>query len=158
MNALSITHPLFCSHICSQNPLRANHLPLSAPHPRTRLPHRQRQRLERTLRAVMIIVPPQHIHVQRHARLHAPAAQAVVDHLRVQRAEHRAREAEVAVEERPVREVDDGAREGFVQGRVGAAEAVEAEACAEGGGEGGAEGEEGVFGGVVVVDWRSGGG
>lgn len=80
----------------------------------------------------------------------------MVDHLRVQRADHGTLEIKVADEERPVREVDDGGGEGFVEGAAGVGEAFEAGAGAEGGGEGGAEGEEGVFGCVVVIDWNGG--
>lgn len=62
---------------------------------------------------------------------------------------------QIGDEEGPVRKVDDGAREGFVEGGVGAAEAGEAGRCGEGGFEGGAEGEAGVFSCVVVVDYTT---
>ena len=77
----------------------------------------------------------------------------MVDHLAVQRPDHRPREIKVADEEGAGRDVEDGAGEGLVEGGVAVAEAGEAGAGAEGGGEGGAEGEEGVFSRVVVVDW-----
>ena len=78
----------------------------------------------------------------------------MVYHLRVQRPDHGALEIKVADEEGPVGEVDDGGGEGFVKRAGGVGEAFEAGAGAESGGEGGAEGEEGVFGCVVVIDWN----
>ena len=87
---------------------------------------------------MVIVLPAQHIHVQRHARGLAPALQAVVDHLRAQGADFLAAEAELADEEGPVREVDDRAREGFVQRGVGGAEARKPCPCAQRGGEGAA--------------------
>ena len=76
----------------------------------------------------------------------------MMHHLAAQRADHGTLEVEIADEERAGGDVEDGAREGFVEGGVGVAEAGEAGAGAEGGCEGGAEGEEGVFSCVVVVD------
>lgn len=76
----------------------------------------------------------------------------MVDHLRIQRPDHRARETEIADEERAGGDVDDGAGEGFVERGVGVAEALKAFARAEGLRKGRAEGEEGIFCGVVVVD------
>ena len=92
--------------------------------------------------------------MQRDARGLAPALQAVMHHLRAQRADLLGLEAEDADEEGPVREVDDRAREGLVQRGVGGAEAREAGARAQRGGEGAAKREERVFRGVVVVDWE----
>ena len=100
----------------------------------------------------MIITPPNHIDMQRHPGRHCPAAQAMMYHLAIQLPDHRCLKVEVADKEGPRGDVDDGAGEGFVEGRVAVAEAGEAGAGPQGGGEGGAEGEEGVFGRVVVVD------
>ncbi|KAL9116308.1 MAG: hypothetical protein Q9187_007167, partial [Circinaria calcarea] len=77
-----------------------------------------------------------------------------MDHLRIQRPNHGALEIKVADEEGPVGEVNDGGGEGFVERAGGIGEAFETGARAEGGGEGGAEGEEGVFGGVMIIDWK----
>ncbi len=76
----------------------------------------------------------------------------MMHHLAVQLPHHRPREAEIAHEERARGDVEDGAGERFVEGRVAVAEAGEAGARAQGAGEGGAEREERVFGRVVVVD------
>lgn len=101
---------------------------------------------------MMIVVPPQHIHMQRDAGALGPARQAVVHHLGVQGAHGRGREGEVADEEGPRGDVEDGARQGFVERAVGVAEAGDTGARAQRRGEGGAEREEGIFGRVVVVD------
>ncbi|CAD6572487.1 MAG: hypothetical protein ASARMPREDX12_005245 [Alectoria sarmentosa] len=61
---------------------------------------------------------------------------------------------EIADEEGAGGYVEDGAGESFVEGCVAVAEAGEAGAGTQSGGEGGAEGEEGVFGCMVVVDYR----
>lgn len=74
-------------------------------------------------------------------------------HLAAQVADLLALETEVDDAVGPVREVDDGAREGFVEGRVGGAEAREARGAAQRGGEGIAERYAAVFSGVVVVDF-----
>lgn len=100
----------------------------------------------------MVVIPPQHIYMQRDARVLRPAAQAMLHHLGVQLAHHGGLEAEVTDEEGARGDVEDGAGKGFVEGRVGVAEAGDARARAQRGGEGGAEGEERVFGCVVVVD------
>ena len=76
----------------------------------------------------------------------------MMHHLAVELAHHGSREAEIADEEGPRGDVEDGAGKGLVERGVAVAEAGEAGAGAQGGREGGAEGEEGVFGRVVVVD------
>ena len=60
----------------------------------------------------------------------------MMHHLRAQRADLLVREAEHPDEEGPVAEVDDGTGEGFVERRVGGAEAPQTGAGAEGFGEG----------------------
>lgn len=102
---------------------------------------------------MVIILSPQTIDMQRHARGLRKALQSVRYHLRTQVANLLSLEPEVYYGERPVGEVDYGAGQCFVQGRVGVAEAREPRAGAEGGFECGSESEECVFGGVVVVDW-----
>ena len=79
-----------------------------------------------------------------------------MDHLAIQLPDHGTLEAEFADEEGARGDIDDGAGEGLVEGRVAVAEAGEAGAGAQGGGEGGAEREESIFGRVVVVDYRKG--
>ena len=82
----------------------------------------------------------------------AEALERVRKHLRRQGADPLVHEAEVGHTERSRGHVDDGTGEGFVEGRVGGAEAADPCAGAEGAAEGGAEGEKGVFCRVVVVD------
>lgn len=143
----------------SQNPLRTPHLPLPPPHPLTRHPTRPRHSLKRALAPMMIILPPQTIHMQRYPGRLCPTAQPMMYHLRAQAADAGVQEPEGAgaggrgADEEGARgDVEHGAGEGFVERGVGVAEAGEGGAGAEGGGEGGAEGEERVFGCVVVVD------
>ena len=77
----------------------------------------------------------------------------MMDHLAVQLSHHGSVEAEITDEEGPRGDVEDGAGKGLVERGVAVAEASEAGAGAQGVREGGAKGEEGVFGRVVVVDW-----
>jgi len=109
---------------------------------------------------MMIVLAPQAIDMQRQTRLLRKALQPVRQHLAAQIAELLARQAEVYDAEGPRGEVDDGAGQGFVERGVGGAEADKAERGEGRGREGevqaAAEGEEGVFGGVVVVDWVGG--
>lgn len=114
----------------SQHPLRAPHLPLPPLHPPTRHPTRPRQRLKRALRPMMIILPPNHINMQRRPTRHRPATQPMVNHLAVQPPNHGTLEVEIADEEGARGDVEDGAGEGLVEGRVGVAEAGEAGAWA----------------------------
>lgn len=113
---------------------------------------RHRQCLERALAPMMIVFPSQHIHMQRNARALRPTRKAMLHHLRIQRTHHRGRKIEVADEEWTGGDVEDGAREGFVEGCVGVAEAGDSGAGTQGGGESGTEREEGIFGGVMVVN------
>ncbi len=76
----------------------------------------------------------------------------MMNHLTIQPPNHRPLEIEIAHEERAARDVEDGAGESFVEGCVGVAEAHQAGAGTEGFGEGGTEGEEGIFGCVMVVN------
>lgn len=82
----------------------------------------------------------------------------MVDHLAVQLPDHRALEVEFAYEERTGGDVDNRARKGFIEGCIAGAEADEAGAGTQSVTEGGAEGEEGVFGCVMVVDCFGGSG
>ena len=120
----------------TQSPLRTRHLPLPPRHAARRLPHRNSRRLERALGAVVVIVAPQTVHVQRDAGGLGEALQAVRDHLGAEVADLLALQAQVYDAVRAVRQVDDGAAEGLVQRRVGVSEARQARRRAEGAREG----------------------
>lgn len=64
-----------------QNTLRTRHLPLLARHPRGSHPDSPGNSLERTLRLVVVILTPQHIHVHSHARTLGERLQDMRDHL-----------------------------------------------------------------------------
>ena len=102
----------------------------------------------------MIITSPNHVHVERHASRHRPAAQTMMHHLAIQLPNHRSLKVEIADEKGARGYVDDGAGKRFVERRVAVAEASEAGTRTQGGLEGGAESEEGILGCVVVVDCR----
>ena len=82
----------------------------------------------------------------------AEALEAVREHLRCQGADPLIRKAEVGHAKGPRGDVDDGPGEGFVEGRVGGAEAAESRTGAERAAQGRSEREKGVFCRVVVVD------
>ena len=136
----------------SKHALGTPHLPFLSLEPRTSHPTRPRQRLERTLRPVVIIAPLYHIHMQRHPGRHRPAAQPMMHHLAIQLPNHRPLKVKIANEERAGRNVDDCTGKSFVERRVAVAEAGETGAGTQSGLEGGAEREEGIFTCVVVVD------
>ena len=123
------------SHL-EQHTLGTRHLSLAPNNRRARHPQCNSQRLERALRAVVVVVAVQAVHVHRHAGALREAVQAVRDHLAAQVADLLAAQAQVADAVGAVGEVDDGAREGFVEGAVGGAEAGEAGGGVEGGFEG----------------------
>lgn len=141
---LSYLHTIFIHHHnCSsqqkhleQHTLSTRHLSLPPNNRRARHPQRNSQRLERTLRPVVVVVAVQARHVHRHARSLREAVQTVRDHFAAQVADFLAAQLQVADAVRAVGEVYDGAREGFVEGAVGGAEAGEACGCVEGGFEG----------------------
>ena len=101
---------------------------------------------------MVVITPPQYIHMQRHASRLAKALQSMMDHLCTQSTNLLILEAKFTDEEGTIGEVNYGAGKGFIEGRVAGAEAGKAGSRAEGRGEGAAEGQEGVFGSVMVVD------
>jgi hypothetical protein len=72
---------------------------------------------------VVVVVAVQAVHVHGDAGALREAVQAVRDHLAAQVAELLAAQAQVADAVGAVGEVDDGAREGFVQRAVGGSEA-----------------------------------
>lgn len=133
-----------------QHPLRTPHLPTL--HPRSRHPTRQRQSLERALRPMMIVIPPQHINMTSHPRGHRPTAQTMMNHLGIQPTHHRPPKPKFPHKKRPAADIHHGATERLVEGRIAVPEPGETGARAEGGFETGAESEEGVFGGMVIVD------
>jgi hypothetical protein len=83
---------------------------------------------------VIVAVQTRHVHCD--PRSLREAVQAVRDHLAAEVADFLATELQVADAEGAVGEVNDGAREGFVERTVGGAEAGEACGCVEGGFEG----------------------
>src|SRR5579862_9737434 len=74
------------------------------------------------------------------------------DHLRGQVSNLSVLEAKLADEVGPGRDVDDGARDGFVERRMGVAKTPQALAVTEGLGECFAKAKESVLGRVVVVN------
>lgn len=138
-----------------QRPLGARHLALPPGNPRDGGPDGNGRGLEGALGPVVVVVAAQAVDVQRDAGGLCEALEGVGNHLGAEVADALAAEAEVDDGVGPVRDVDDGAREGLVEGAVGVTEAGDADGGAEGGVEGGAEGYADVLGGVVVVDWES---
>lgn len=102
---------------------------------------------------MMIITPSQHIHMQRRPTSLRPRIQPMMNHLTIQRSYHRSLEAKGPHEERSAGDIQYSAGKGFVQGAISEAVAFETGFGAEGGFEGVAEGDEGVFDGVVVVNY-----
>lgn len=102
----------------------------------------------------MVVITVGATDMQRDVRGLCKALQTVSDHLGAQITDLLALEAKVDHGPRTAGEIDDGPGEGFVEGGVAAAEAGERLAGAEGFGEGRAEGEESIFRGVVVVNWK----
>lgn len=85
---------------------------------------------------MVVVVAVQAVHVHCDAGSLRKAVQAVRDHLAAQVADLLAAQAEVANAVGAVGEVDDGARERFVERAVGGAEAREAGGGVQGGFEG----------------------
>ena len=92
--------------------------------------------LEGTLGPVVVVVAAYAVNVQCCAAGLGKALQAVGNHLAAQVADLLAAQAQVTDAVGAVGEVYYGAREGFVEGAVGGAEAGEACGCVEGGFEG----------------------
>ena len=106
---------------------------------------------------MVVIIPPQAIHMQGHTSGLRKALQAVRDHLGAEVADLFAPQSQVDNAVGPVREIDYRPAEGLVERGVGVSEAREARGRAEGAGEGVAQRDADVFGGVVVVDCAAGG-
>ena len=67
---------------------------------------------------MVVVLPAQDVDVQRHASCDGERVEDVREHLRGEVADLLALEAELDDAVRPVRQVDDGARERLVEGRV----------------------------------------
>lgn len=142
-----------CSSL--QNTLGANNIArtnLALHTTRSSSPNGNSQGLERTLRAVVVIVTVGAANMQRDIGRLRKALQTVGDHLGAQVTDLLALEAEVDHSPGTAGEIDDSPGQGLVEGRIAAAKAGERLAGAERFCEGGAEGEEGVFRRVVVVN------
>lgn len=100
----------------------------------------------------MVVEAVQAVDVQGNGGRLGEALEAMGHHFAAELAEELALEAEVDDSVRAVREVDDGAGEGLVEGRVGVSEAGDADEGAECLFVGISEGDAYVFGGVVVID------
>lgn len=110
-------------HACSkQNALCARNLPLASSDGGSSKTNSDSKGLERALSAMVIVLAAQAIDMQRDASALRETLQAVRDHLGRQVADLFALETEVHDAERPVRKVDHGAAESFVQRRVGGSE------------------------------------
>lgn len=101
---------------------------------------------------MVIIEPPQAVHMHRDSRRLRKALHAVRNHLAAQVSNPLALEAEFDDGVGAVGEVDDGAGERFIERAVCGAETGEADGCAKGFFEGGAKGNADIFCGVVVID------
>lgn len=117
-----------------------------------RHPQRNRQRLERALRSVMIVIPPQAIHMHRNPRMQRETLQAMRQHLARQIAYLLPLGPQIYDRIRPIRQIHHRARQRFVQRCVCVSESRETCCGFEGGFEGLSKCNAGVFGCVVVVD------
>jgi hypothetical protein len=119
-----------------QHTLSARHFTLAPNNRCASHPQRHGQSLERALGPVVVVVAAQAVDVHGDAGALREAVQAVRDHLAAEVADLLAAQAQLGDAEGAVREVDDGAREGFVERAVGGSEAREAGCGVEGGFEG----------------------
>lgn len=140
------------STLCTQRALGARHFALLALDVRRRGANSHGHGLEGALRAVVVVEAVQAVDVERDVGGLGEALEAVRHHLAAQLAEELALEAEVDDGVGAVRKIDDGAREGLVERRVGVSEAGDADGRAEGLLVGGAESDADVFGRVVIVN------
>ena len=117
-----------------------------------RMPDSNRQRFERTLRPMVIVVSSDAINMQRCPTGLGKALEAVRNHLCAQITNLLPLQPQIRNTVWAVAQVDNGAGQGLVEGCVCMAEARQACRALQGVLERGAEREEGVFGGVVIVD------
>jgi hypothetical protein len=101
---------------------------------------------------MVVVIPAQAVHVQRHARRLRKALQAVRDHLGAEIPDLLALEPEIDHAVGAVRQIDNRPAEGLVEWRIGRSEASEARGRAERAREGIPERDADIFCGVVVVD------
>ena len=139
--------------LCTQGALGTGDLALLAGHLARGNAHRHGQRLEGRLGTVVVVEAAQAVDVQRDARALGKALHAVGDHLAAQVANLFALEAQLDDGVGTVRDVDNGARQGLVQGGIGRAEAGNPGRAAEGLVEGVAERNAYILCGVVVIDY-----
>lgn len=100
----------------------------------------------------MVVEAAEAVDVQGDAGALGEGLQTVGDHLAAEGADHLALETQLDDAVGAVRQVDHGAAEGLVQGRIGRAEAREARGGAQRLRKGVAQSYADIFGRVVVVD------
>ena len=101
---------------------------------------------------MVVVLAAQAFDVQGRPRRHGQGAQHMADVFTGQAAEGLARKTELDIGVGPPRQVDDGARQGFIQGRVGRTEAGDSRPLAERLIDRRAEGQGAILGGVMIVD------
>lgn len=114
--------------------------------------HRDSESLECTLGAMMIVLAPEAVYVEGDAGSLGEALHGVGDHLAAQVANLLALEAKLDDTVGSVREVDNGTREGLVEGCVGKAVAGETSHAGEGLCEGVTESDADIFRRVMVIN------
>lgn len=112
----------------------------------------QRKSLESTLGSVVIVLSTQAVDVYRHASSLGKAFHAVRYHLSAQFAEPFTLKSQLDHSVGSVRQVDNGARQSFVEGCVGRSESGKASRCTQCLVEGIAEGNADIFGRVVIIN------
>src|ERR1041384_8007652 len=137
------------STITTERPLGGRHV--VEPRRCDRLPQRERRRFERSFGPVMVVLAPQHIHVQRHAPRGCERAQHMWDVFAREPANPLAAQTERYVAEGPAGEIHDRPSQRFVERRERPPETVDAAALAQCLVERFPNCERAVFGGVVVV-------
>jgi len=142
----SLEHTLGANNIT-----RAN---LTSNPPGASNPHCNSQSLEGGLSSVVIVISIGAANVKSHISSLSETLQAVCDHLSTQVANLLALEAEVDHGPRTAGEINNGPGKSLIERRITTTEAGERLAGTEGFGECCAEGEEGIFCGVVVVNCK----
>lgn len=142
----------FPTFLYAERSLGARNLTLATRHPTSSLPRGNRKRLERALGSVVVVVAAEAVDVHGDAGSPGKALDAVGDHLGAEVTNLLALQTKVDDGEGTVRQIDDGTAEGLVERAVCVSEARETGGSAEGLGEGVAQSDADVFGGVVVVD------
>lgn len=104
---------------------------------------------------MVVILSVQAAHVKSNTGCLSKALETVRDHLRAQSANLLTAEAQIDHGVGSIRQVDDGPREGLVQGSITAAKTSKGSTRTKSLGESGTKSEEGVFGGVVVINFAT---